>query len=1577
MDASFLSLTGVFDEATCDSLRMMLKSSLPQHVQHGVSVRYDVKTGRFSGLPKGWNPAYVQNHFGVCLKDCPLRKRRAVSCASDSKTKTTTSKFPVLPTLMWVQLSRCGFLDTEGLFRKEPSGRVRDKVRHDIERNQFRGCDDPHVCASILKQWYRELRPCLLDRFGHDPLAYSVASETNAAAKDLVAMFPSALERDVFLWTVDRMIDVSRREKSNRMSRDAIAIVFAMALISSPDDEGTTPTTTGSPDLFAARMKRLKALQSAVRDFLLRAMAWRVESGAYAAAEEEREEEEEDTGTETTVATKCELTTPRSLLTPARRHNATSNIDNAALQRRAEALTPSTSPPILAPAPPASPGTSAKSPPPPTTTTTTTKARPTIPQVVNVPSPDQWIQSGDSRWMPDNEARVCPSCGNTFSMFLRKHHCRSCGKIFCKICCPVVLAPYLQQARTSSFESTRRVRFCAPCKSLAPVPSSRTKKRTVVTTWTATSGTLDAETVKALQRFLATTGAAVPVDGFFEASAETRYTLSEPTNRALYAFLCVNSPSDEKGFFPTAKTLVRALQAYLSRRKSWTTPRSGDGLHRSRKKTSLSSPAVRYDWDDTLDPSSLPRLSSIPPPPSYPRPKMIPLTCAEMENDRAFELINGVSSSSATTTRRKDSWGFTIGDCDSLTGRLFDAQVVHEKHLQEVRDDAERMLAHKRALATLSGKTEDAHGAIQRELRERAEALVQSEASARHAEDAHARDLAALERRLDDATKRAEATTRSEAAALSSEARAHREVLENVSREHAEALVRSEASARHAEDAHARDLATLERRLDDAMKRAEATTRSEAAALSSAGRAHREALENVSRKHAEALVRSEASARHAEDAHARDLATLEHRLDDATKRAEATTRSEVAALSSAGRAHREALENVSREHAEALVRSEASAWHAEDAHARDLATLERRLDDATKRAEATTRSEAAALSSAGRAHREALENVSREHAEALVRSEASARHAEDTHARDLATLERRLDDATKRAEATTRSEAAALSSAGRAHREALENVSREHAEALARSEASARDLAAKHGAIVTRLEVQLDEATKRAEARRRSDATKTTSFVDRLERGAGIAVRKYGTKGKPKDQVLHLTADGRLTWNSRKGRSVALTSIVSTVPGPFRTSFVYAPGSFDVLVVQDGGCAPGYDAAAAYVCERFERSGRRVHVALRGFKSVVSSQSDDFGLLVRDARLRTEVYGSVPRVFDAEDLLSRRGGASFRDERYPAFRDKVHVAARNMLRLGVRTVVCIGGNGTMKGARALARAVRKEKEAREDFKTSSSSASSPATTNFYFIPVTIDADVALTESVGQHTGAERGAEKLRCYLADAHTHRRCYIKEMMGADGGFHALYSCVGAGAHYAALDDPLSDAELVRIARKISERRSSVIVVAEGYARELRRALAKRMRARRDGGHEGCGDDAKTSGEYDEDGLGLLSDAMRTTSGRPEQRDLLSAASFLHYQLKRTGALDPKKKIVCEPFARDIRGAAPNARDLLLARQMASKIVELEVSGTTKDVVGAMPTVNAGVVSFVPFAKMGTSNAVDNATRMLADRL
>eukprot|EP00808_Paulinella_micropora_P021873 g71723.t1 len=40
-----------------------------------------------------------------------------------------------------------------------------------------------------------------------------------------------------------------------------------------------------------------------------------------------------------------------------------------------------------------------------------------------------------SRWAKDASTRNCSKCEVKFTLLLRRHHCRACGKIFCSLCC--------------------------------------------------------------------------------------------------------------------------------------------------------------------------------------------------------------------------------------------------------------------------------------------------------------------------------------------------------------------------------------------------------------------------------------------------------------------------------------------------------------------------------------------------------------------------------------------------------------------------------------------------------------------------------------------------------------------------------------------------------------------------------------------------------------------------------------------------------------------------------------------------------------------------------------------------------------------------------------------------------------------------------------------------------------------------------------------------------------------------------------------------------------------------------------
>nr|POE77773.1 1-phosphatidylinositol 3-phosphate 5-kinase fab1 [Quercus suber] len=61
-------------------------------------------------------------------------------------------------------------------------------------------------------------------------------------------------------------------------------------------------------------------------------------------------------------------------------------------------------------------------------------------------------------WMKDENAKDCFSCGQSFSTFRRKHHCRTCGQIFDSNCTTLVAGRPFGQPGT--------LRLCKPCEAM-------------------------------------------------------------------------------------------------------------------------------------------------------------------------------------------------------------------------------------------------------------------------------------------------------------------------------------------------------------------------------------------------------------------------------------------------------------------------------------------------------------------------------------------------------------------------------------------------------------------------------------------------------------------------------------------------------------------------------------------------------------------------------------------------------------------------------------------------------------------------------------------------------------------------------------------------------------------------------------------------------------------------------------------------------------------------------------------------------------------------------------------------------
>ncbi|KAI0116924.1 FYVE-domain-containing protein [Daldinia grandis] len=64
------------------------------------------------------------------------------------------------------------------------------------------------------------------------------------------------------------------------------------------------------------------------------------------------------------------------------------------------------------------------------------------------------------RWQPDSEVTLCPICRTQFSFFVRKHHCRKCGRVVCNACSPHrITIPHQYIVRPPSERAYQRYSF--------------------------------------------------------------------------------------------------------------------------------------------------------------------------------------------------------------------------------------------------------------------------------------------------------------------------------------------------------------------------------------------------------------------------------------------------------------------------------------------------------------------------------------------------------------------------------------------------------------------------------------------------------------------------------------------------------------------------------------------------------------------------------------------------------------------------------------------------------------------------------------------------------------------------------------------------------------------------------------------------------------------------------------------------------------------------------------------------------------------------------------------------------------
>ena len=217
-------------------------------------------------------------------------------------------------------------------------------------------------------------------------------------------------------------------------------------------------------------------------------------------------------------------------------------------------------------------------------------------------------------------------------------------------------------------------------------------------------------------------------------------------------------------------------------------------------------------------------------------------------------------------------------------------------------------------------------------------------------------------------------------------------------------------------------------------------------------------------------------------------------------------------------------------------------------------------------------------------------------------------------------------------------------------------------------------------------------------------------------------------------------------------------------------------------VLTSGGDAPGMNAALRAVVRAAIEGGHQIYAVYDGYKGLVEGKMKLFNRS------------------DVSEILNI-GGTILGTARLPEFIDVnvQQLALRQIKDLDIDCIICIGGDGTYRGAVDLAK----------------------LGVNCIGVPATIDNDIASTDlTIGFSTALNTSVDAIDKLRDTSSSHQRCSIIEVMGHRCGDLGLYAGICTGAEYIITNETgLDKGKLLRKLRedKLNGRRHAIVVISE----------------------------------------------------------------------------------------------------------------------------------------------------------------
>ena len=237
-------------------------------------------------------------------------------------------------------------------------------------------------------------------------------------------------------------------------------------------------------------------------------------------------------------------------------------------------------------------------------------------------------------------------------------------------------------------------------------------------------------------------------------------------------------------------------------------------------------------------------------------------------------------------------------------------------------------------------------------------------------------------------------------------------------------------------------------------------------------------------------------------------------------------------------------------------------------------------------------------------------------------------------------------------------------------------------------------------------------------------------------------------------------------------------------------------------VLTSGGDAPGMNACVKAVVSKAHSLGIEVVGVVGGYAGLIKGEFTNL------------TYEKISNAIGA-------GGTMLYSSRCPEFKTEEGMAAAvaSCHREGIDALICIGGDGTFRGA------------------TDMTLRGIPS----IGLPGTIDNDITATDyTIGLDTSINTVVEMVDCLRDTCESHARLNVVEVMGRDCGQIALYAAIATGAVAVAVPEvPFDEAGAIAHIKDLREKgkRGMIVIVSEGMKNADGSAygetLAKRIEA------------------------------------------------------------------------------------------------------------------------------------------------